>query len=336
MIARTRLLSAAAVVALVAVGGAAYVNRASASMNAPSIVIGDGQSIAGVDLSSFLSAKDPQGQMIALAYERVERAYYKPVADEMLVDGEQQALTKFLKERKVATPNVPHRVATGNRSYDLSILESTLSSVQKRYPAVASRDLFAQVAVTGMLGGLGDPYTTYLSPQEINGLDEQLHGGDFAGIGVYIVQDKKSGAILVDPIDGNPAVKAGVRPGDSIIAVDGRSTFGQKIDAVEREIRGPSGTVVTLTLRRPHVSEPKTLQVVRAQIHVPRSRTASNTCGSPTSGPTRRRKCATHSSTASATTSKATFSTCATTAAGCSTRRSTSRACSSRKARSSP
>jgi carboxyl-terminal processing protease len=269
LIARTRLLSAAAVVALVAVGGAAYVNRASASIAAPSIIIGDGQSIAGVDLSSFLSGSDPQRQMIALAYERVERAYYKPVADEMLVDGEQQALTKFLKERKVATPNVPHRVATGNRSYDLSILESTLSSVQKRYPAVASRDLFAQVAVTGMLGGLGDPYTTYLSPQEINGLDEQLHGGDFAGIGVYIVQDKKSGAILVDPIDGNPAVKAGVRPGDSIIAVDGRSTFGQKIDAVEREIRGPSGTVVTLTVRRPHVSEPKTLQVVRAQIHVP-------------------------------------------------------------------
>jgi carboxyl-terminal processing protease len=262
LIARTRLLSAAAVVALVAVGGAAYVNRASASIAAPSIIIGDGQSIAGVDLSSFLSGSDPQRQMIALAYERVERAYYKPVADEMLVDGEQQALTKFLKERKVATPNVPHTVATGNRSHDLSILESTLSSVQKRYPAVASRDLFAQVALTGMLGGLGDPYTTYLSPQEINGLDEQLHGGDFAGIGVYIVQDKKSGAILVDPIDGNPAVKAGVRPGDSIIAVDGRSTFGQKIDA-------PSGTVVTLTVRRPHVSEPKTLQVVRAQIHVP-------------------------------------------------------------------
>ena len=93
MIARTRLLSAAAVVALVAVGGAAYVNRASASIAAPSIIIGDGQSIAGVDLSSFLSAKDPQGQMIALAYERVERAYYKPGADEMRVDGEQQALT---------------------------------------------------------------------------------------------------------------------------------------------------------------------------------------------------------------------------------------------------
>jgi len=270
VIARTRLLSAAAVVVLAAVGGAAYANRAAASVDArPSVVIGDGQKIVGIDLSTFLTANDPQRQMIAFAYERVEHAYYKPVADEMLVSGEANALTAFLKTKKVAAPNVPHSMATGDRSHDLSILESTLSSVQRRYASVAPRDLFTQVAVSGMLGGLGDPYTTYLSPQEINGLDEQLHGGDFAGIGVYIVQDKKSGAILVDPIDGNPAIKAGVRPGDTIIAVDGKSTAGLKIDAVEREIRGPAGTVVSLTMRRPKTAAPVTVQVVRAQIHVP-------------------------------------------------------------------
>ena len=64
--------------------------------------------------------------------------------------------------------------------------------------------MYTQVALTGMLGGLGDPYTTYLSPQEINGLDEQLRGGNFGGIGVYIVQDAKTGAILVDPIERQP------------------------------------------------------------------------------------------------------------------------------------
>jgi carboxyl-terminal processing protease len=270
LIARTRLLSAAAVVALAAIGGAAYANRAAAALSSqPSIVIGEGQAVVGVDPSAFSSGGDPQRQMIAMAYERVERAYYKPVADEMLVDGEQQALTHFLKDRKVAAPDVPHRTATGDRSHDLSILESTLTTVQHRYASLAPRDLFTQVALSGMLGGLGDPYTTYLSPQEINGLDEQLHGGDFAGIGVYIVQDKKSGAILVDPIDGNPAIRAGVRPGDIITAVDGRSTLGMKIDAVEREIRGPAGTVVHLTVRRAKAPSPKVLAVVRAQIHVP-------------------------------------------------------------------
>jgi len=76
---------------------------------------------------------------------------------------------------------------------------------------LAGRDLL-------LLGGLGDPYTTYLSPQEIQGLDEQLRGGNFGGIGVYIVKDQKTGSIVVDPIEGNPAIIAGVRPGDVIVA----------------------------------------------------------------------------------------------------------------------
>jgi carboxyl-terminal processing protease len=267
--ARTRVLSAVAVVALAAVGGAAFASREAASANAPTLVIGDGSKLAGVDLGSLLGGTDPQHQMIALAYERVEHAYYKPVADSLLVTGEEKALAGFLKSHSVASPDVPHSVATGDRTHDLAILENTLTTVEKKYVAVAPRDAFVQVAMAGMLGGLGDPYTTYLSPQEINGLDEQLHGGDFAGIGVYIVQDKKSGAIVVDPIEGNPAIKAGVRPGDSIVAVDGKSIVGLKIDAVEREIRGPAGTVVALTLHRAKSSTPTVVSVTRAKVHVP-------------------------------------------------------------------
>ncbi|MBV9407314.1 MAG: S41 family peptidase, partial [Candidatus Eremiobacteraeota bacterium] len=204
-----------------------------------------------------------------LAYERVEHAYYKPVADQLLVSGEQQALTKFLKAKKVNAPQVPLSAATGERARDIAILEKTLTSVQTRYASLAPRDVYTQVALTGMLGGLGDPYTTYLSPQEINGLDEQLRGGNFGGIGVYIVQDPKTGAILVDPIEGNPAIKAGVRPGDAILAVDGHTTSGQKIDDVERAIRGPNGSVVSLTLKRHEGAATSTVRVTRAEIHVP-------------------------------------------------------------------
>jgi carboxyl-terminal processing protease len=267
--ARTRLLSAAFVVAVAALGGAAYAERAAASPDAQPIVIGGGSQIVGLDLGTLLGKGDPQRQMLALAYERVEHAYYKPVADQLMVTGEQKALTAFLKAKKVADPQVPKNTATGDRDRDLAILERTLTSVQNRYAALATRNTYTQVALTGMLGGLGDPYTTYLSPQEINGLDEQLRGGHFGGIGVYIVQDAKTGAILVDPIEGNPAIKAGVRPGDTILAVDGKSTMGQKLDLVEREIRGPLGTVVTLTLRRHGAELPSTVHVTRAEIHVP-------------------------------------------------------------------
>ena len=120
-----------------------------------------------------------------------------------------------------------------------------------------------------MLGGLGDPYTTYLSANEIRALDEQLKGGEFGGIGVYIVQDPRTKAILVDPIEGNPAIRAGVRTGDTIVAVDDHATTGQPLDAVERLIRGQKGTVVSLRLKRHTGNTIETVRIVRAEVHVP-------------------------------------------------------------------
>jgi carboxyl-terminal processing protease len=266
--ARTRIVSAALIVALAAFGGAAYAERAGASSDqtAP-VVIGDGSQLAGFDLSRFLNRGDSQQHLVEMAYDQVEKAYYKPVADQQLVGGEQKALTTFLHARKVENPVVPHAVATGDRTRDLQILLHTLQTVQARYPRVAPTATFTQVALFGMLSGLGDPYTTYLSPQEESGLDEQLAGGNFGGIGVYIVKDK-AGNIVVDPIDGNPAIKAGVRPGDEITAVDGKSVAGVDIDVVEKEIRGPLGTVVALTIKR-HDAPTRVINVTRAQIHVP-------------------------------------------------------------------
>jgi carboxyl-terminal processing protease len=268
--ARTRLLSAALVVGAAALAGATYAGHAAAATDTThSIVIGSGQRIVGLDIATLLGRGDPQRQLLALAYERVEHTYYKPVADQLLIAGEHRALTAFLKAKNVADPQVPRNTATGERGRDIAILESTLTSVQNRYAKLAPRATYTQVALIGMLGGLGDPYTTYMSPQEINGLDEQLRGGNFGGIGVYIIQDQKTGAIVANPIDANPAIKAGVRPGDIIVAVDGKSTLGQKIDAVEAEIRGPVGTVVTLTLKRHDVEAPVSVRITRAQIHVP-------------------------------------------------------------------
>jgi carboxyl-terminal processing protease len=266
--ARTRLLSAALVVGAAALAGATYAGHAAAADTTHSIVLGSGQRIVGLDLATLLGRGDQQKQLVELAYERVEHTYYKPVADQLLIAGEHKALTAFLKSRKVSDPQVPRNTATGERGRDIAILENTLASVQTRYAKLAPRATYTQVALIGMLGGLGDPYTTYMSPQEINGLDEQLRGGNFGGIGVYIVQDPKTGAVVANPIDANPAIKAGVRPGDVIVAVDGKSTMGQKLDTVENEIRGPVGTVVSLTLKR-RDAPPTTLHVTRAQIHVP-------------------------------------------------------------------
>ncbi len=269
MTARTRLLSAALVVVLAAAGGTAYAQRASSAPSETTTVTADGRQIVGLDLATLLGKGSSDRQLMELAYERVEHAYYKPVADNLLVTGEQKALSEFLKLKKVSSPQVPRNTATGDRDRDLAILESTLTSVQKRYASVAPRDTYTQVALAGMLGGLGDPYTTYLSPREIRGLDEQLQGGHFGGIGVYIIQDPRSGQFLVTPIEGNPAIKAGVKPGDVILAVDGKPVTHQKPDDVERAIRGPLGSVVSLTVQHHASKQPSAIQVTRAEVRVP-------------------------------------------------------------------
>ena len=91
-----------------------------------------------------------------------------------------------------------------------------------------------------------DPYTVYLSPREIQGLNEQLQGGNFGGIGVYIYQFK-DGRIIVQPIDEMPARKAGMKAGELVDTVDGKSVKGLALDLVEKLIRGEAGSTVHLT-----------------------------------------------------------------------------------------
>jgi hypothetical protein len=99
-----------------------------------------------------------------------------------------------------------------------------------------------QAAIRGMLNALGDPYTTYLSPAEINSLDESLKGGDFGGIGVYMVLDPRTKYVLVEPIEGTPAFRAGIKPGDEIVAVESHGSRECRSTTSSALIRGRVGT----------------------------------------------------------------------------------------------
>lgn len=263
MSARIRTLLAVAVVAVAAWGGAAYAARVS-----PDSLLA-GRSVVGLDVAGLIGGGDADRRVLETAYEQVQHTYYQPFDPQRLLDGESKALNAYLKAKKVDAAAIQPARATGNRGRDLAALELTVDTVANRYAKVASKTQFTEIAVTGMLGGLGDPYTTYLTASEIRALDEQLKGGNFGGIGVYIVQDPKNGQILVDPIEGNPAIRAGVRTGDTIVAVDERATAGKKLDQVEREIRGQKGTVVSLRLRRHTGNAIETVRITRAEVHVP-------------------------------------------------------------------
>ena len=106
----------------------------------------------------------------------------------------------------------------------------------------------ADRAIEAMVNSLGDPFTVYLKKQNAEALNRSI-SGKMEGIGATVEQDGDYVRIIA-PLVGSPALKAGVKPGDVIIEVDGVSIKGLSLaDAVDK-IRGPKGTTVKLTVRR--------------------------------------------------------------------------------------
>jgi carboxyl-terminal processing protease len=111
-----------------------------------------------------------------------------------------------------------------------------------------------------------DPHSAFLSPEEYAILQSDTNG-QFGGVGIEI--DTQSGFLtVVSPLEGTPADRAGIRAGDRIVAIDGRSAEGMVIDDAVRLMRGDAGSRVKLTIRRPGQDEPIEVELVRAVIRV--------------------------------------------------------------------
>ena len=217
------------------------------------------------------SALDGTGRSLfdAIA-ERVEETYYRPVDTRLLVTGARTGMLAVLKAHKEPLALVPPAQGSGDPSADNDLMDRTLDGTNGALHGRIAPDAIMKGAIRGMLNALHDPYTTYMTAKEYGDLEESLNGGDFGGVGIYIVEDPHSGEVLVDPIEDAPAARAGLKPGDAIVAIDGRSVRDMKLDNVERLIRGKVGTAVALLVRA-HGSRkpPRLIRVTRAQIHVP-------------------------------------------------------------------
>jgi carboxyl-terminal processing protease len=120
-------------------------------------------------------------------------------------------------------------------------------------------------ALDGMLTGL-DPHSSYLTEREWNDMQTETTGA-FGGIGLEVT-DKGGLLEVVSPIDGTPAAAAGLKPGDLITAVDGKSVDGLSLDAAVASMRGPPGTTLHLTVKRPDLAAPMLFALTRQIIHV--------------------------------------------------------------------
>ncbi|MEB3168792.1 MAG: S41 family peptidase [Synechococcaceae cyanobacterium] len=108
----------------------------------------------------------------------------------------------------------------------------------------------AYEAIRGMLGSLDDPYTRFLDPREFKEMQIDT-SGELSGVGIQLSVDKETKElVVVSPIEGSPASRAGVQPRDAIVAIDGTSTTGMTTEDAVKLIRGKAGTTVNLSLRR--------------------------------------------------------------------------------------
>jgi len=138
--------------------------------------------------------------------------------------------------------------------------------VRGNYVEPVDQEKLEQAAIDGMLDQL-DPFTTYVPPAQRESFDRLLEG-TFKGVGIQINQTEKGEVEVVSPIDGSPAFKAGVLPGDVILKVNGESIEGLRLPDVIRKIGGELGASVELTVRHLDGSQ-ETLKMRREEIVMP-------------------------------------------------------------------
>jgi carboxyl-terminal processing protease len=153
------------------------------------------------------------------------------------------------------------------------LFESVFQRVQNDYVDNVGDSTLYRKSVDGMLLELNDPYSTFLPPDRFARLDETT-SGNYAGLGLEV--DLRDGwLIVVAPVAGGPAERAGIQPGDRIIDIAGKQTKGWTIEEAAKVLRGKPGTFVTLRLERPGISTPIELRLPRMTIHQSAVRRAS-------------------------------------------------------------
>ena len=168
------------------------------------------------------------------------------------------------KQRGVATCPVckPEEV-------DFSLFWETWNVLKEKFyePEKLDTQKMTEGAISGMVKSLDDPYTEFFNPQETKEFFEEAQG-TFEGIGIEI-DKKKEELVVIAPLEGTPAAKAGLRAGDRILKIGDKETVDLSLEEAVKLIRGPKGTAVALTILRKDWEEPKEFKITRAVIKVP-------------------------------------------------------------------
>jgi carboxyl-terminal processing protease len=145
-------------------------------------------------------------------------------------------------------------------------LGRVLVEVENDYVDPVDRAKLVDGAVKGMVAEL-DPHSSYMPAEEFQAFESDTEG-EFGGIGIE-VENRNDQLIVLAPIDGSPAARAGIQSGDLVIGVDGKDPGNVPLDKLVKELRGAPGSHVKVAVRRQGVAEVLTFDLVREVIHVP-------------------------------------------------------------------
>lgn len=164
---------------------------------------------------------------------------------------------------------VPLAVAVGARSgapsiSDMALIDGVIQLVQHDYVHPVGTHELTKDALKGMLNRL-DPHSDYMDEEEFKESQSNI-SGRFGGLGIEI-SEQNGVPKIISPIDGTPAARAGLQPGDLIVEIDGQSSQGLNLDKVVRVLRGAPGTKVTLSILR-GAKEPFEVIITRSIIEV--------------------------------------------------------------------
>jgi carboxyl-terminal processing protease len=149
---------------------------------------------------------------------------------------------------------------------DYSSVDTIYRSIKENYDGKLSESDLLDGLKEGLAKATGDPYTEYFNPEDA----EEFYGaldGTFEGIGAELGKDDSGNIIIISPLAGYPAEKAGLKPKDLIAQIDGKSTADFSVDDAVKLIRGKAGTEVKLTIVRDGV--PQDITIRREAITVP-------------------------------------------------------------------
>lgn len=185
--------------------------------------------------------------------------------------GYQIGVSKISYEWKQYKPRVTiesRNPPTSLQTLDFSLFWNVWERIESSYydKSVLDPQKLLNGAISGMVQSLGDPYTVFLPPTQNNDFKQGL-SGQFQGIGAELgIRDKQ--IIVIAPLDGTPAQKAGIKAGDAILKVDGKDTSGWTLSQAVEKIRGPKGTEVVLNILRKGEEKPKDIKITRDTITV--------------------------------------------------------------------